>query len=357
MTRPAPVSGCAGHPAAVRLALRRPPRQRSPAHPPTLVPSARPARPPWRSPSPRRPSPAPHRPREFAEAYVAEDVGPADRPQPGAASSASAAVTPGAGRRAAPAGRRGQRQGGGRDRHRHRRQRRLAAARHAPRRRADHDRRRGRAPADRPADLRRRPGFAAGRTRIITGRALDVLPRLADGATTWSSSTRDADRVRRRASDAALRLLRPGGVLVVNGALAGGRIGDPAGPGRRTRVTRPRDACKARPRGGRSWIPALLPGRRRPARPRSSADAASTGVRRSVASQRSSVRTPQPVAPLTSSPSVAVGPGRRRHVDVRPAVAQVAGELAQVQRGHAPSPRPAPGRCSGRRCRCRRYST
>ena len=70
-------------------------------------------------------------------------------------------------------------------------------------------------------------GFPPGRTRIITGRALDVLPRLADGA--YDLVFVDAEATGFTACvDAALRLLRPGGVLALNGALAGGRIGDPA---------------------------------------------------------------------------------------------------------------------------------
>lgn len=52
-------------------------------------------------------------------------------------------------------------------------------------------------------------GFAAGRTRIITGRALDVLPRLADGA--YDLVFVDAEATGFHACvEAALRLLRPG---------------------------------------------------------------------------------------------------------------------------------------------------
>ncbi len=70
-------------------------------------------------------------------------------------------------------------------------------------------------------------GFAPSRTRIITGRALDVLPRLADGG--YDLVFVDADPTEYAACVAAAgRLLRPGGVLAVNNALAGGRIGDPA---------------------------------------------------------------------------------------------------------------------------------
>lgn len=98
-------------------------------------------------------------------------------------------------------------------------------------------------------------GFAPSRTRIITGRALDVLPRLADGV--YDLVFVDADATEFGAcADAALRLLRPGGVLVVNGALAGGRIGDPAA--RDPDTVTIRETLK-NVREAEEWIPALLP--------------------------------------------------------------------------------------------------
>jgi predicted O-methyltransferase YrrM len=98
-------------------------------------------------------------------------------------------------------------------------------------------------------------GFAASRTRIITGRALDVLPRLADGV--YDLIFVDADATEFGACvEAALRLLRPGGVLAVHGALAGGRIGDPAARDPDTITIR--ETVKA-VRESEEWIPALLP--------------------------------------------------------------------------------------------------
>lgn len=98
-------------------------------------------------------------------------------------------------------------------------------------------------------------GFAASRTRIITGRALDVLPRLADGV--YDLVFLDADATEFGAcADAALRLLRPGGVLVLNGALAGGRIGDPAA--RDVETVTIRDTLKTI-RESEEWIAALVP--------------------------------------------------------------------------------------------------
>ena len=98
-------------------------------------------------------------------------------------------------------------------------------------------------------------GFAPSRTRIITGRALDVLPRLADGV--YDLIFVDADATEFGAcAEAALRLLRPGGVLAVHGALAGGRIGDPAA--RDADTVTIRETVKA-VRDSEDWIPALLP--------------------------------------------------------------------------------------------------
>jgi predicted O-methyltransferase YrrM len=68
-------------------------------------------------------------------------------------------------------------------------------------------------------------GHAAARTRFITGRAREVLPRLADGAydLVWCAEgvPEYADYL-----TAAVRLVRPGGLVVFNQAV--GRAADPA---------------------------------------------------------------------------------------------------------------------------------
>ena len=98
-------------------------------------------------------------------------------------------------------------------------------------------------------------GFAASRTRIITGRALDVLPRLADGV--YDLIFVDADATEFGAcAEAALRLLRPGGALIVNGALAGGRISDPTA--RDVDTLTIRETIKYI-RDSEDWIPAIVP--------------------------------------------------------------------------------------------------
>ena len=98
-------------------------------------------------------------------------------------------------------------------------------------------------------------GFAPSRTRIITGRALDVLPRLADSV--YDLVFVDADATESGAcAAAALRLLRPGGLLVVNGVLAGGRISDPAA--RDVDTLTIRETVRT-VRDSEEWIPAVIP--------------------------------------------------------------------------------------------------
>lgn len=73
----------------------------------------------------------------------------------------------------------------------------------------------------------REAGVRPARTRVIAGRALDVLPRLADGA--YDMVVIDSDPVEAAATaDEGWRLLRPGGLVVVNGALHHDRVADPA---------------------------------------------------------------------------------------------------------------------------------
>ena len=69
-------------------------------------------------------------------------------------------------------------------------------------------------------------GFASARTRLIAGRALDVLPRLTDGAYDMVF----CDAAKHEYPDyltAALRLLRPGGIVAFDNALWHDRVADP----------------------------------------------------------------------------------------------------------------------------------
>jgi predicted O-methyltransferase YrrM len=66
-------------------------------------------------------------------------------------------------------------------------------------------------------------GFAANRYRLIGGKAGEVLPRLTDGG--YDMVFCDADKHEYPAYlTAALRLLRPGGVVAFDNALWGGRV-------------------------------------------------------------------------------------------------------------------------------------
>ncbi|MFJ8042927.1 O-methyltransferase [Kitasatospora sp. NPDC096147] len=69
-------------------------------------------------------------------------------------------------------------------------------------------------------------GFAANRARFIPGRALDVLPRLADGQ--YDLVFCDGDPAESRAYLAeSLRLLRPGGMACFEGVFQQGRLAEP----------------------------------------------------------------------------------------------------------------------------------
>ena len=70
-------------------------------------------------------------------------------------------------------------------------------------------------------------GIASGRARLIHGRALEVVPRLSDAAYDLlfcdASRSENLDYLA-----AALRLLRPGGLVVFAAALGGGRLAEPS---------------------------------------------------------------------------------------------------------------------------------
>ncbi|HLH81904.1 MAG TPA: O-methyltransferase [Trebonia sp.] len=71
-------------------------------------------------------------------------------------------------------------------------------------------------------------GFAANQARLILGRALDVLPRLSDGA--YDLVFCDADRASYpEYLTAGLRLLRSGGIIVFNDVLPPGHGPDDDG--------------------------------------------------------------------------------------------------------------------------------
>jgi predicted O-methyltransferase YrrM len=98
-------------------------------------------------------------------------------------------------------------------------------------------------------------GIAPQRTRVITGRALDVLPRLTDAA--YDMVVIDADKAEYpRYVEQALRLLRNGGILVLDNMLWRDKVADPAT--RDETTTTLRDLGKSL-RDNDSLVPALLP--------------------------------------------------------------------------------------------------
>jgi predicted O-methyltransferase YrrM len=69
-------------------------------------------------------------------------------------------------------------------------------------------------------------GFSGAKVRLISGTALDVLPRLSDGA--YDLVFIDAAKTEYPAYLAeAMRLLRPGGIVAIDNALWHGRVADP----------------------------------------------------------------------------------------------------------------------------------
>lgn len=98
-------------------------------------------------------------------------------------------------------------------------------------------------------------GVRGNRTRVIPGRALDVLPRLTDSA--YDLVLIDGDRTEYGAYlEQAIRLLRRGGVVAVNSALWHNRVADPA---QRDVVTTVIRELVKRVRDDDRLVPALLP--------------------------------------------------------------------------------------------------
>lgn len=70
-------------------------------------------------------------------------------------------------------------------------------------------------------------GIKANRTRVISGRAIDVMSNMADAAYDLVFLDADRDTLEDQVREAA-RLLRPGGVLAIAHALWRDRVPDPA---------------------------------------------------------------------------------------------------------------------------------
>ena len=98
-------------------------------------------------------------------------------------------------------------------------------------------------------------GIPSQRFRLINGAALNVLPRLSDGA--YDLVLVDGDKLEYPAYvEQGLRLLRHGGVLAVDNALVRDRIADPADTDEETESVR---EALADVRDHEDLVPALLP--------------------------------------------------------------------------------------------------
>jgi len=97
--------------------------------------------------------------------------------------------------------------------------------------------------------------IAPGRTRLIMGRALDVLPRLTDAA--YDLLFVDAARLEYPSyHEQGVRLLRPGGVIVFDKVLSSGHVANPAR--RDTETLALREVARA-VRDDDRLVPVLLP--------------------------------------------------------------------------------------------------
>lgn len=98
-------------------------------------------------------------------------------------------------------------------------------------------------------------GVAPGRTRLIMGRALDVLPRLTEGA--YDLLFVDAAKPEYpNYHEQGVRLLRPGGVIAFAGVLWSGRVANPTR--RDTETVALRDVARI-VRDDDRLVPVLLP--------------------------------------------------------------------------------------------------
>ena len=98
-------------------------------------------------------------------------------------------------------------------------------------------------------------GYPTQRTRVITGRATDVLPRMTDGA--YDMVVIDADKASYPAYvEHGIRLLRQGGVLALDNMLWHDQVADPAARDATTSTLR--DLGKSL-RDHDDLVPALLP--------------------------------------------------------------------------------------------------
>lgn len=98
-------------------------------------------------------------------------------------------------------------------------------------------------------------GFASSRYRLITGNSTEIVAKLADSLYDIFILRKSRDLFDN--VDSAHRSLRPGGVLVIDRALMGGKVTDPTQ--RDEESVAYRDVIKVIREAREQWLPMLLP--------------------------------------------------------------------------------------------------
>jgi predicted O-methyltransferase YrrM len=98
-------------------------------------------------------------------------------------------------------------------------------------------------------------GISASRFRLITGNSREIVDKLADSLYDIFILRRNADLL--ESVEHAHRSLRPGGVLVIDRALLGGKVADPTQ--RDPESIGYREVIKVIKESQESWLPMLLP--------------------------------------------------------------------------------------------------
>ena len=98
-------------------------------------------------------------------------------------------------------------------------------------------------------------GFASSRYRLITGNSTEIVAKLADSLYDIFILRKSRDLFDN--VESAYRSLRPGGVLVIDRALMGGKVTDPTQRDEETVAYR--DVIKVIREAREQWLPMLLP--------------------------------------------------------------------------------------------------
>ena len=98
-------------------------------------------------------------------------------------------------------------------------------------------------------------GIAPARYRLITGNSGEIVGKLADSLYDIFILRKSRDLI--ESVDNAHRSLRPGGILIIDRALIGGKVADPTQRDEETIAYR--DSIKLIKEARETWLPMLLP--------------------------------------------------------------------------------------------------